>query len=256
MTTVLVTRPAHQAEPLCQLLEQHGFLAERLPLLEIKPLRLTDIDLQMLSRKPAIDWFIFISANAVNFALIGNDGKIREHCLAAKIGAVGQATANALTCAHIAVDVVPEQGFNSEALLARPEFQSLQGRRCVIIRGVGGRELLAETLRARGAQVEYLNVYERQPSATDPSRVMELLQAKTLNVITISSAEALQHLLALLPAPSEQGQLLNIPLVVISDRLRLIASTLGFKCITVSNGVSDLDVFKTIINLVSGEYSG
>jgi uroporphyrinogen-III synthase len=227
-----------------------------MPLVEIKPINVANNVLQALSTPPLIDWVIFISSNAVNFALHGNDGKIRELCLNARVAAVGQATANALQRAGIIASAVPEQGFNSEALLAMPQLQPLQGQRCLIIRGVRGRELLAETLRARGATVDYLDVYERQPPSTDPAELIDLLQSKTLDVISITSAEALQNLLAMVPAQPWRTQLLTIPLVVISDRLRFIAQTLGFTCITVSSGVSDLDVFKTIINLVSGEYSG
>ncbi|NOT84758.1 MAG: uroporphyrinogen-III synthase [Methylococcaceae bacterium] len=227
-----------------------------MPLIEIKPLKLADKALQVLSRKPDIDWIIFISANAVNFALIGNDGKIREYCHKAKIAAVGQATANALQQLGLVVSAIPEQGFNSEALLARPELQNVQGQRCVIVRGVGGREVLADTLRARGAEVDYLDVYERQAPLIDPERIVSLLQTKMLDVITITSAEALHNLLALLPTDPWRKLLLSIPLVVISDRLCLIASTLGFIHVVVSDGVSDGAVLKIIINLVSGEDSG
>lgn len=250
-----MTRPQHQAEALCQLLEQEGFSVVRLPLLEIKPIKLTDDAFQIFNGKPA-DWIFFISVNAVNFALSGNNGKIREYCLQARVAAVGEATANALKQAGIVVSALPEQGFNSEALLATPALQQLQDQRCVIVRGVGGRELLAETLRARGAEVEYFNVYERQQPVMEPLKLTGLLQEKLLDVITITSAEALQNLVAQVPIGRGQNQLLNIPLVVISDRLRLIASMLGFKRIAVSDGVSDKAVLKTIINLVSGEYSG
>lgn len=227
-----------------------------MPLVDIKPLTLTEKEIQGLSCSPVIDWFIFISANAVNFALMGNNGKIRDYFNTAKIAAIGQATANALQQAGLVVNVLPEQGFNSEALLAAPEFQNLPGQRCIIVRGVGGRELLAETLHSRGAQVDYLEVYERIDPLIDTVKLMELLQWQALDAIVITSAEALQNVFAQLPLPFWQEKLFTIPLVVISERLGLIASSLGFKRIIVSNGVSDGAVFKTIKSLVSGEYSG
>ncbi len=154
------------------------------------------------------------------------------------------------------MDAVPQQGYTSEALLALPALQQLQGQRCVIVRGDGGRELLAETLRARGAQVEYFEVYRRQMPVNDPSELVEWLQARMLDVVAVTSAEALQNLLALLPAQPDRARLFACQLVVMSDRLRQIAQEVGFKAVTVSDGASDQAVFKTIIDLVSGEDSG
>lgn len=256
MTTVLVTRPAQQAQALCQLLEHRGFNVLRLPLIDIRPVEVTAAALQIFNRQPTIDWLIFISANAVDFALAANNGKIPANCPNAKVAAIGQATARALQQFGITVDAVPQQGYTSEALLALPALQQLQGQRCVIVRGDGGRELLAETLRARGAQVEYFEVYRRQMPVNDPSELVEWLQARMLDVVAVTSAEALQNLLALLPAQPDRARLFACQLVVMSDRLRQIAQEVGFKAVTVSDGASDQAVFKTIIDLVSGEDSG
>lgn len=245
MTTVLVTRPAHQAEPLCALLEQQGFTVLRLPLLEIQAMTISE---DGVLDKP-IDWMIFISANAVRYALMANEGKIRAVCGQARVAAVGCATANALQQMGIVVNSQPAQDFNSEALLALPELQTLQDQRCMIVRGVGGRELLADTLRERGAQLDYLEVYRRVVPVNDPTVLVDALKQGVLDVITITSAEILQNLLALLPSSDEQQLLYACPLVVISDRLKLIAQDLGFKTVTVSNGASDRAVFKTIVAL-------
>jgi uroporphyrinogen-III synthase len=53
--------------------------------------------------------------------------------------------------------------FDSESVLALPAFQApaVAGRRVLILRGDGGRDLLGDTLRARGAEVEYLTCYHR-----------------------------------------------------------------------------------------------
>lgn len=245
MTTVLVTRPAHQAEPLCALLEQQGFTVLRLPLLDMQAIAIPDGG---VLDKP-IDWMIFISANAVRYALMANEGKIRAICGQARVAAVGSATADALQQVGIVVNSQPAQDFNSEALLALPELQTLQNQRCMIVRGVGGRELLADTLRERGAQVDYLEVYRRVVPVNDRTALVDALKQGMLDVITITSAEILQNLLALLPSAVEQQLLYACPLVVISDRLKLIAQNLGFKTVSVSNGVSDRAVFKTIVAL-------
>lgn len=223
-------------------------------MIDIKPLNLPEAAL-LVFNKP-VDWMIFISANAVNFALAGNNGKIRHACLQAKVIAVGEATAQALRQAGVTVSIVPQQGFNSEALLASPELQQLSKQHCVIVRGVGGRALLGDTLRMRGAQVDYLEVYERQSPTIEPARLRLLLQSQALDIITVTSAESMQNLLALVPEAPWRNLLYALPLVVISERLGLMAESLGFRNVVVSDGVSDQAVFKTIINLASGENSG
>lgn len=256
MTNVLVTRPERQAEPLCKLLEQHGVQAVNLPLLDIRPLPLVNDRLLLFKESAKVDWLIFVSANAVNFALTAVGGGMLDYCRSIRIAAVGQATAKALNAFGLIVNAVPEQGFNSEALMAMAEFQQVQGQRIVCVRGVGGRELLAETLRSRGAQVDYLEVYQRVPSTVDPMAFKALIEKNAPDVITVSSGEALSTLIEKLETESLRTLLLAIPLVVISDRLRLLAMALGFKRIAVSGDPSDAAVLKTIISLVSGECSG
>jgi uroporphyrinogen-III synthase len=256
LTCVLVTRPAHQAEPLCRLLEQAGVSVVRMPLIDINPIEPKPQQLELLEQPPKIDWIIFISANAVNFALLQNNGRIRDYCKIAKIAAIGQASAKALLQAGLAVDAMPQQGFTSEAFLTMPQFQAMQKQRCLIVRGVGGRETLAETLKARGAQVDYMEVYARQMPLPEPDRLITFLQATPAGLITLYSSETMQHLLAQLPLQPWRNRLLSLPLVVISDRLARIARECGFTRVTVSDNADDGAVFKTIIDLVSGEYSG
>ena len=119
-------------------------------------------------------WVVFISANAVNFALKANNGKI-DRLKTVRFAAMGRATAQALEAAGLTVDVVPEQGYTSEALLAMPQMQQVKGQACLIVRGEGGREELANTLRSRGADVHYLEVYKRTIPSIDSSQVVQLL---------------------------------------------------------------------------------
>ncbi len=109
-------------------------------------------------QEPA-DLYVFISPNAVTFA-----GRLLEgHSLpdGARLAAVGSGTAQALQQAGFKVDLLPDARFDSEGLLALPELSRLAGRRVVIVRGEGGRPLLGDELRARGADVVYAEVYRR-----------------------------------------------------------------------------------------------
>jgi uroporphyrinogen-III synthase len=248
---ILVTRPEHQAENLSRLIEQRGGIAVRFPTLEIV-LRDDGCEIKdTLANLDKFQWVVFISANAVNFALKANSGKIAR-TKSVRFAAVGQATAQALRMAGVSVDLVPESGCNSEALLAMPQLQQVEGQKCLIVRGEGGREQLATTLRSRGADVDYLEVYKRIIPRIDNSPVVQLLARRSLDVITVTSAEALQNLRLMLDETN--NKLLSlIPLVVVSDRIRCIAAEMGFNRIIVTDSPTDTAILETVITCVTGE---
>jgi uroporphyrinogen-III synthase len=249
-THILVTRPEHQAENLCSLIEQRGGIALRFPTLEIVANDNIDLIKATLMNLDSYDWVVFISSNAVNFALKANGGKIAR-TKSTRFAAVGQATKQAMEKVGLPVDLVPENTFNSEALLALPRLQQVEGQHFLIVRGAGGREQLATTLRSRGAEVSYLEVYSRIIPRIDNSIVVDLLMRQGLDAITVSSAEALQNLKFML---GENNKLLSlIPLVVVSDRIRCIATKMGFNRIIVADSPTDTAILETLITCVTGE---
>jgi uroporphyrinogen-III synthase len=243
---ILVTRPKNQADNLCKLIEQIGGTPVRFPVLEIIPVEPLDEIKKTLNSLDQYQWLFFVSTNAVNFALRANNGRIGnlQHV---RIVAVGQATAGALRNAELNVDLVPEQKYNTEAILAMPQLQELNGQSCLIVRGQGGRELLAQTLEERGAQVYYLEVYRRILPETKSGYVEKLLHQKQLDVITVTSGEALNNLLILLNSNVHQ-QLLATPLAVISQRIGKLAVERGFKQVFVSEKPADTALVKAIVN--------
>ena len=243
---ILVTRPQQQAENLCDLIEQAGGQPVRFPVLQILPVENPETVAHKLNHLDGIQWVFFISVNAVNFAQQANNGKITLSSAVAVI-AVGKASQRALENAGQHVDFVPEIGFNSEALLKMPALQDMQGQKCLIVRGSCGRELLAETLRQRGALVEYLQVYKRVRPEVDCGSIKEFINKGTLDVIIITSAEALNNLAVMLNGTNQQN-LLQIPLIVISERINKKALEMGFSKIIVTENPSDIAIVKAIIN--------
>ena len=247
-----MTRPAHQAENLARLIEERGGVAVRFPTLAIAALEdETGAIRHALVRLDSYQWLIFISANAVTMhGYYSDDVKIKQFKLA-QIAAIGKATAQALTEAGLPVDLTPENGYNSEALLAMPQLQEMRGQNCLIIRGEGGREELAETLRGRGANVDYLNVYKRIAPKIDSSGVNFLLAQDKLDAVTITSGEALQNLLIMLEEKHHR-QLFGLPLVAVSNRIGQIAADMGFKRIAVAESPSDAAILETVTMCVTG----
>jgi uroporphyrinogen-III synthase len=146
---------------------------------------------------------------------------------------------------------MPQHGYNSEALLDLSELQNVSQKNIVIIRGENGRETLADTLKNRGSNVSYQDVYKREIPLVDCT---EILQQK-LDFITITSGEAIQNLVKMLPE-SQHDLLKKIPLIVVSERIQTIAKNLGFEHIALAQMPSDDAILKTITTIINGEESG
>lgn len=222
---VLVTRPAHQADHLCDLIAAAGGRPIRFPALAIRDLSDSPAVDTRLSRLADYHLAIFISPNAVRYSLeaIARHGGLPSGL---KLATVGNGSAVALEQAlGRPPDFVPAANFESEGLLALPALQDVAGQRILILRGEGGRELLATTLRQRGASIDYAEVYRRE--CPEPKGAEQDWLEKT-DIITITSSEALQNLVTLAPA-AERAALLAKPLVVISRRTAALAQELGFR---------------------------
>jgi uroporphyrinogen-III synthase len=243
---VLVTRPAEQAGPLVHLLEGAGARVLQLPALVIAP----GVDPQqaagVLAHLRELNLAIFVSANAVRHGmpLIQGHGGLPPHV---PIAAVGEATARGLHAAGIAEVITPAPRYDSEALLALPALRAVAGARVLIVCGAGGRELLAETLRARGARVERLECYRRIPPQVDPQPVIDAWQRGAIDIVSVTSVEALRNLHALL-GPNGRACLLRTPLVVVSARMAQAARELAVRePVIVSRAASDGAILDAIL---------
>ena len=211
-TGVLVTRPRTQVNELVDAIERHGGQAFCFPVIEIvarEPQAIRD-DLAGLA---APDIAIFISRNAVEHGIRYTGGAL--------IAVIGPATADAVRAAGRVVDIQPSSGYDSEHLLAEAPLQDVAGKNVRIIRGSQGRELLAEELRARGATVDYLSVYERRLPGVDTDTLVELerrWRQGNINVITIMSVQSLVNLGRILPEWCA-AQVASTPLVTPSGRV-------------------------------------
>jgi uroporphyrinogen-III synthase len=222
---VLVTRPAHQAGPLCDRITAAGGRSVRFPLLTIHDTGTAPQVCEHLQQLDTYAVVIFISPNAVHFGLpaIERHGGLPAGL---QLAAVGRGTARELErAAGRAPDLVPHTRFDSEGLLALPALQDVAGKRILIVRGNGGRELLADTLRQRGAEVDYAEVYRREPASL---KVAEPDWLNNTDIITVTSSEALENLVEQ-TAMAQRDTLFGKPLVVVSERTATKAEKLGFR---------------------------
>jgi uroporphyrinogen-III synthase len=227
--TVLVTRPASQAAALCEQIQRHGATAIAFPAVEIVPVT--------ADAASGHDLIVFVSVNAVAHGV-----HLIEKSATARVAAIGKATAAALKQTSLPADIVPEAGFNSEALLAHPDLTLADGAKVLIVRGSGGRELLQESFTSRGLIVETREVYQRdRPSIDDATRdVLESRwQNEGIDVVTATSIETLHNLIAML---SERGRTLlrEATLLVASRRIADAAQAAGLNgTLIVANGADD-----------------
>ncbi|HLT90982.1 MAG TPA: uroporphyrinogen-III synthase [Woeseiaceae bacterium] len=210
---VLVTRAAHQAGALAEVIEAAGGTAIRFPVLEIH-----GRDPEVLRRDrdalPPADIVIYASPNAVEH---GFDADADRDAL---VTAIGPATADALAARGRPVDLRPA-GYDSEHLLAEPALADVAGKTVRIVRGDRGRGLLAATLRARGARVDYFSVYRRVPARHTEAELEALertWRAGGVDVVTVMSVESLDNLLTSLPEYCRDA-LPGTPLVTPSARV-------------------------------------
>jgi uroporphyrinogen-III synthase len=191
--TILVTRPAEQAESLAKLIRAAGGNPFIFPTIEIKPpadsARLGEI----LSRLEHFDLAIFVSPTAVARAWepLAN---IRNWPSTLSVAAIGQGSARALTDRGFPAVIAPQGQSDSEALLALPALQNVAGKRIVIFRGEGGRDLLAQTLAQRGAHVEYAECYRRAKPDADIAPLLQRQENQEIAAIVLTSRESLANL--------------------------------------------------------------
>lgn len=220
---ILLTRPIGQAQAMRQRLEAQGAIADIFPAIRIV---LQEPDAAALRHLQEADLAIFTSANAVR-GLAPQWTALRQPAVP-RIAAIGQATARALREHGLTVDLAAPPPYNSEALLALHALHTLQERRVAIVRGQGGRELLAAELRRRGAAVHYLEVYRREPPATMLS--LQNLPHGLPELICITSAEIAANLLQCI-APQEQAALLDCPLLAGNERIAEACRNLDYAII-------------------------
>lgn len=246
---VLVTRPEHQADSLCQWIESHGGHAISFPTLSIVEPHDWTPALALFARLTDYDLLIFTSANAVDRALprIAERGGLPARL---ELAAIGQATARALAQHGIDRCLLPERDFTSEALLALPRFQHVAGQAIAIVRGEGGRELLSEALVSRGARVAHAEVYrrERPDGAVEP--VLERWAGGEVGAVIVTSTESLSNLFDMLGAAG-QHYLRQTPMIAVSTRIVQAAAKLGCHRLLLAQEAGDAAIAAALLRLAA-----
>ncbi len=225
--TIVVTRPRAQADALAAAIRAAGGDPFIFPLLEIGPAPDPAPLAAAVDRLADYALAVFISPNAVDYSLpaILAGGPWPAGLTPA---AVGQGTVRALAAHGVHGTVAPSERFDSEALLELPELQAgrVAGRRIAIFRGDGGRELLGDTLAARGATVDRIPCYTRSAPADGAAPLLARWREGRIDAFTVSSSEGLRYLVDMLDVDG-RARLSVTPVFVPHARIAENAAALG-----------------------------
>ncbi|MDY7562764.1 uroporphyrinogen-III synthase [Pseudomonas sp. CCC3.2] len=234
---LLLTRPAQESAALATLLGDVGVYSSSLPLLDIEPLPITGAQRSMIFDLDLYSVVIVVSKPAARLALLLID-EIWPQPPIQRWFTVGAATAQILE--EYGLDVAyPQGGEDSEALLELAplkETLASPGARVLILRGEGGRELLAERLRGLGASVDYLPLYRRTLPSYAASELPRRIEAERLNGVVVSSGQGFEHLRIL--AGDAWPDVARLPLFVPSPRVAELAYAAGAQTVVDCRGAN------------------
>ncbi len=247
---VLVTRPEHQCAFLAEKIRELGGNPVVFPVLVISDITDKKPLLKLARHLDTYDFAIFVSPNAVHKAM--------PHILSCRqafpplpknlqVAAVGNGTADALKTYNIDQVIVPKARFDSEALLELKAFQHVSGKRIVIFRGNDGRALLGDSLRERGALLEYIACYQRDKPDVDPSKLLLSWRQGKINAVIITSSEGLQNLIDILGLSGQQ-LLKKTPLFTTHERIANNAQNIGFKLVVKTSQSGDQGLLQGLLD--------
>jgi uroporphyrinogen III methyltransferase/synthase len=193
---VLVGRAVHQQGPLATELRRRGADPVVVPLLELVPPEDPQRARVALARAAEYDWLVFTSANAVQFSAPHLPERARMTHV--RVACVGPATERAAREAGFAVHAMPsERALPEDLVVAMVAKGSLEGARVLFPRAAVTREALVEGLLCAGARVDAVDVYRTVLPEAARGRVLEAF-ASGLDIVTLTSASSVRHLLSIL----------------------------------------------------------
>ncbi|WP_076417449.1 uroporphyrinogen-III synthase [Colwellia sp. UCD-KL20] len=240
---VLITRPENEGRVLASKLDKLDVNSLCQPMFDYQgnDNQTTLLKLLRQVQQPIV---IFISVSAVTYA---NKLYALSSWPARQFFAVGTATAQALKALNIKATSPEIQ--TSEGLLAFAELQNITDQDIIIVRGDGGREHLADSLKARNANVTYFEAYQRIWRQL-PSNIEQHWRNHHINCMVITSDAILQNIVQLINQSDGYWQTACY-WVVASERIATNAKALGFKRVINANGANDNAISKAIISDVT-----
>lgn len=254
---ILLTRPEGQNSGLAEQIRRRGGEALCLPVIKLtRPSEAAGSEewQAVLAQLEAYDWIFLTSANAVHFFFewLADQGKGKDVLASAKLAVVGPKTAEALLAHGLAADLAPER-YQAEDLLAAATPFIAPGQRILLPRSGKARAVLPDGLRALGAQVTEVNLYEPQPAEENAGELARMLAAAPLDAVSFTSSSTVTSLLHLanLAGQNILPLLLATPAVAIGPVTAQTAREAGFAAVFTAGAATVESLAKTLVSLLS-----
>jgi uroporphyrinogen III methyltransferase/synthase len=206
---ILVTRAEHQAGKFSRILRRLGATPVEFPLIEIKPVRSARLDRfleRFCSGRLRFDYIIFTSRNGADdfFRRTGARAGMRA-LRTGSVVAIGPGTADALRKRRVPIKAVPEK-YVAESVADLLLTRDLRGKRVLLLRARGAREILPRRLREAGAEVFVRSLYEAVSVSASAKELKE--EIRKVDFITVASGSTVRSLAAIAgngkqPAPQQ-----------------------------------------------------
>lgn len=248
---VLVTRPEPAGSELITAITTYGGEAYASPLIHIGPGAELKTLISQLDSLNTDDLVFLLSKNAVEYANLTLEQMACSWSDKLSYYAIGRSTGQffqQITGKNIRW---AEQGETSEVLLTHPDLQFLEGKKALLLRGNGGRELLASTLRSRGAQVDYCECYARHPVDYDKALFNDQWFRTGITDVVITSGQMLA-LLEELITDEYRTWWFSRRLLVVSERIADQARKSGWQKVCVANSADNNALLEALISTDMG----
>ena len=225
---ILVTRPRSQAGTLTQKLKALGAEVCEFPTIEMQPPENYAALDQAIENLQDYEWLIFTSVNGVEqfLARAQQRGRSITGSETRRFAAIGPETAKKLEAAGIRNCVVPER-YQAEGILEMLASESMRGRKVLIPRAAQARDILPETLRQRGADVDVVDAYRTVLPAASVSELKALLRNRKIDVITFTSSSTMTNFARLLEGQNLAEAVSGITIACIGEITKHTVEDLG-----------------------------
>jgi uroporphyrinogen III methyltransferase/synthase len=242
---ILVTRAIHQAGSLASLLRDEGAQPILAPTIRIAPATDPAPLRDVVTHLDRYDWVLFTSGNTVDAVLssIAEAGLDLRALGGVKVCAIGTKTREALHSRGITADLVPEDA-RAEGVIAALQPFLADGTRILLPRAEVAREVLPNSLRGAGAEVDVVVAYRNlPPELNEVERIQALVDPAESDAALFTSSSTVENLFDLL-GPDAADQLNTLDLFSIGPITTRTAERLGL-------GIAATSAEQTIESLVA-----